>query len=159
MELVITGYAGETGSRDIYQNKEQREKLLDRYPKSFFRVFEEPEEDCVTWGNVKGVQDVESAAGGGVYGAMWRILKRNGMGASYSQRLIPLRQQTVEICEMFGLDPYRLSSENCAVWLCTDAAPLKAHFSRAVSVGYTEKGPAIRRMDGETIAYLRKPDQ
>lgn len=159
MELVITGYAGESGSLRIYQNEESKKKLLDRYPKSFFDVWEEKlgsEPDYVTWGHCKGVVSCELCSPGGVYGALWTLLRKEGLGASFSQRLIPVRQQTVEICEMTGADPYRLEAANTCLWLCEDSGPLKKHFPQAVTIGYTEPGPAIKRIDGAVTAYLRK---
>jgi len=154
----VTGYAGLSGSRTLYLNDETRKKLLDRYPKSFFAVlgekYESPEAVPA------GVRDREDAADGGVFGAMWRLLKRNRLGADFSQREIPLLQQTVEICETFGLDPYRMESAGCAVWLCEDASGLsdaaKAASVPCVRIGFTAKGPGIRRTDGQAVAFLRK---
>ena len=158
MELVITGFAGESGCRKIYQNEEMREKLLGRYPKSFFRVWEKEEEERVSFENCKGITDYALCAPDGVYGALWRLLKKNCLGASYSERLIPVTQQTIEVCEFFSLNPFRVEAENTGLFLCEDAGPLKARFPEAVTIGYTEKGPAIRRTDGENVSYLRKSE-
>lgn len=157
MELVITGFAGESGSRFVYTDKESRKKLLDRYPKSFFGVleeinFDEKAEDV----SVSAAPDFEDAKEGGVFGAMWRLLKRNNLGAEFSQRAIPVRQQTIEICEMFSLDPYRMESEGCRVWIVSDMGKFLKVYPNAVTIGHTEKGPAIKRIDGEALAYLRK---
>ena len=155
----MTGDAGFSGSRKIYQIEETRKKLLEHYPKSFFAVF--GENSPLFPSEIRGTADHESAADGGVFGAMWRILKRNRLGADFDQRRIPILQQTVEVCEMFGLDPYRMESETCTVWLAEDASGLfdaakKAGISCKV-IGFTTKGPAIRRTDGAAIAYLRRP--
>lgn len=111
---------------------------------------------------MKGATDLEDAAEGGVFGALWRLLKRNRLGADFSQRAIPILQQTVEICETFGLDPYRLESEGCAVWLCEDASGLFEVAKKAgvpcERIGFTAKGPGIRRTDGAAVAYLRRPE-
>ena len=157
MELVITGFAGESGSRSVYSDKESRKKLLDRYPKSFFGVFEEKAS------GEKRIEipactapDSEDAKDGGVFGAMWRLLRRNKLGAEFSQKAVPVLQQTIEICEMFSLDPYRMESEGCRVWLVSDMGGFLKAYPEAVTVGHTEKGPAIKRIDGEAVAYLRK---
>ena len=50
------------------------------------------------------------AGEGGIYAAMWKLLKARRLGAEYSQRAIPILQQTIEICETWSLDPYRLDS-------------------------------------------------
>lgn len=157
----MTGYAGFSGSRKIYQNEETRKKLLDHYPKSFFTVlgeispepFPEP---------VPGIKDRESALDGGVFGALWRLMKRNCLGAEFSQRAIPVKQQTVEICESFDLDPYRMESEGCILWLAEDPEPLRKKAAAAgvccVQIGFAHKGSAICRTDGASVAYLRRPE-
>jgi len=161
LELLVTGNAGFDGSRKIYQIEDTRKKLLEHYPKSFFAVFGEKYPELPL--EIKGTADSESAAEGGVFGAMWRILKRNRLGADFDQRRIPVLQQTIEVCEMFGLDPYRMESENCTVWLAEDASGLfDAAKNAGISckaIGFTTKGPAIRRMDGASIAYLRRPEK
>ena len=156
----MTGNAGFSGSRKIYQIEETRKKLLEHYPKSFFAVF--GENSPTLPGEIRGAADRESAADGGVFGALWRLLKRNRLGADFSQRRIPILQQTVEVCETFGLDPYRMESDTCTVWLAEDASGLfeaakKAGVSCKV-IGFTTKGPAIRRTDGASVAYLRRPE-
>ena len=157
MELVVTGFAGESGSRFVYTDKESRKKLLDRYPKSFFGVFEEAASaEKQTEIPACTAPDSEDAKEGGVFGAIWRLLKRNGLGAEFSQRAVPVRQQTIEICEMFSLDPYRMESEGCRVWLVSDMGRFLKTYPEAVTIGHTEKGPAIKRTDGEAVAYLRK---
>lgn len=157
MELVVTGFAGESGSRSVYSDNESKKKLLDRYPKSFFGVLEKNTvKEALPVIPASVSPDSESAADGGVFGAMWRLFSRNRIGASFSQRAIPVRQQTVEICEMFSLDPYRLASEGCRVWLVSDMGEFLKAFPDAVVIGHTEKGKAVVRTDGEAPAYLRK---
>ena len=106
--------------------------------------------------------DIECAGEGGVYAALWRLLKRNRSGAAYSQRAIPIRQDVIELCEFFSLNPYRLYAAGCALIL-TDApgrwlaAAEKAGIP-AARFGYTEKTAAIRRTDCPETAFLRRPE-
>ena len=109
-----------------------------------------------------------TADDGGVLAALWHTLKGNyaadgrKYGAEYSLRAIPVLQQTIEICETFGLDPYRLSSASCAVWLTEDAVRLKklaaAAGLPAEVIGFTKEGAAIIRTDKEEPAFLRRPE-
>lgn len=162
MELLVTGYAGESGSRDIYLNEETRKELLDRYPQSFFDVWKETGVcSAGLFSDCRDVVDCESAEEGGVLGALWRLMKRNRLGASFDQRKIPVRQQTIEICEQYGLDPYRMEAKNCFVILTQEAGPVFDTAERqgcvCRQIGFTEKGPAIRRIDGAAVSYLRRP--
>lgn len=45
---------------------------------------------------------------GGVYAALWQLAARIGKGIEIEHSAIPIRQETVEICEYYGLNPYML---------------------------------------------------
>ena len=47
---------------------------------------------------------------GGVLCALWKMAEASGTGLKADLRKIPIRQETIEICEKFDLDPYRLLS-------------------------------------------------
>ncbi len=104
------------------------------------------------------------AGEGGVYAALWKFLREKRLGASFSQRAIPIKQQTIELCESFELDPYRLESYGTAVLLSNESANLieayEAVFGKrsAAVIGHTHKGKAIERTDGDSTAYLRRPE-
>ncbi|MFR6330336.1 MAG: AIR synthase-related protein [Eisenbergiella sp.] len=49
-----------------------------------------------------GVTAMHDITEGGVFGALWEIAEAGGVGLSAISGLIPLRQETVEICEFFG---------------------------------------------------------
>lgn len=106
---------------------------------------------------------VLSGANGGVLSAIWRVLKANKCGGRYSMADIPIRQQTIEICETFGLDPYRLYAPGLVVWLCKEKETailrclcLDTEYPFAL-VGYTTNGSAIWRVDTKKQSSLRKP--
>lgn len=205
MDIVVTGYAGLGGSLAVYNNTECREKLLSRYPKSFFGVFEnvsgsseclrQNEHEAVTVScqgaeNDSGEDSTDVMAGisqknslteldrlylkafdegraadgsaGGVLAALWRVLKASRSGGMYSQRSIPILQQTIELCEMFELNPYRLHAPECRIWVTDDTgAVMRAAAGAGVPfgvIGFTSKGAAIRRTDTETDSSLRRPE-
>ena len=99
---------------------------------------------------------------GGVLAALWKVLKNNRKGGMYALRDIPLLQQTVEVCEMYALNPYRLYAPGCRVWLSTDTDVLaKAAATAGVPlsvIGFTSKGVAIRRTDTDADSSLRRPE-
>ena len=169
MDIIITGYAGFDGSLSIYENEEYNRELMEQYNNCFFGVFKagrkliEKEEtemnDLFKKYKEKGL--AEDCSDGGVLKTLWNLLKANKKGASYSQRLIPVMQQTIEICELYELNPYRLGSGSCKVWLTANSGEI---ISKARSVGlpaeiigYAEKGLAIKRTDGSETAYLLRP--
>ncbi|MCI5791899.1 MAG: hypothetical protein MR011_01185 [Lachnospiraceae bacterium] len=171
MDIAVTGYAGYEGSRSIYANKDYRDKLLNRYSESFFGVLKE---DVYEYSSAerKGYDALYakmSAEGlaadsgdGGVLSALWKVMKSAGCGGTYSLRDIPVMQQTIEVCEMFGLNPYRLRSPECRVWLMEDMGALQYEAAGASVplrvIGFTTKGVAIKRTDTEQDSSLRRPE-
>lgn len=189
MDIVVTGYAGYEGSRLIYANKDYRDKLLKRYSASFFGVFENADYSCHVAENMTSAYQANDGtsgscqtskemdrlyrtanvdglasdgADGGVLAALWNVLKAHNTGARYSLGLIPVLQQTIEVCEMFGLNPYRLHSPGCRVWLAEDSAALRYEADAAGVpwgvIGFTYKGVAIKRMDTAADSSLRRPE-
>ena len=169
MDIVVTGYAGLEGSLWIYQDEYCRKKLLSRYPKSFFGVFESMDlltdrsEKLDTLYHEAAARGLAAdASEGGVLAALWRLMKDAHTGGTYAQRAIPVLQQTIEVCEMFGLNPYRLYAPDCRVWLSEDTGSLAREAAPAGVplrvIGFTSKGVAIKRTDTEADSSLRRPE-
>ena len=175
MDIVVTGYAGLAGSIAVYNDPSCRAKLTERYSAGFLGVLDaaaglsedseelRKKEELDRLYSLYAEQGLAADGGsGGVLSALWRVLKSLRSGGRYSQRSIPIMQQTVEICEMFSLNPYRLYAPDCRVWLCEDTGVLAdAAASAEVPlnvIGFTSKGAAIKRTDTEFDSSLRRPE-
>lgn len=60
---------------------------------------------------------------GGIFGALWEIAAASRVGLEVYLQKIQLKQETVEICEFFDLNPYMLISSGCML-IVTDKANL-----------------------------------
>lgn len=171
MDIAVTGFAGYEGSKLIYDNKDYKDKLLNRYSESFFGVFGDKtfEADIDGRAGYDALFDrmredglAADAGDGGVLAALWKVLKACRSGGRYSLRDIPVMQQTIEVCEMFGLNPYRLHSPECRVWIMKDMGALQYEAAGARVplrvIGFTTKGAAIKRTDTEADSSLRRPE-
>ncbi len=47
---------------------------------------------------------------GGVFGALWELAQRSGVGLVVDLKRIPVKQETIEVCEFFDINPYELLS-------------------------------------------------
>ena len=47
---------------------------------------------------------------GGLFWALWEISERTGMGVDVDLNKVPIKQETVEICELYSLNPYEINS-------------------------------------------------
>ena len=176
MDIVVTGFAGSDGSCKIYQNMDCRKKLLKRYSESFFGISffdvsvappDVPGESRSRlekrFAEMHSLGLADSSENGGVLAALWRVLKANRMGGCYDLGKIPVLQQTIEICETFGLNPYRLCAPSCRIWLTETAGEIMGDAAGAgmpsAVIGYTAEGAAINRTDTEVPSSLRRPEK
>lgn len=115
-ELVMTKWAGLEGTA-ILAN-EHYEALTKKYTESFVDQAKDFMEHIsvvkeAAIAKKMGVSCMHDITEGGVYGALWEMASASGIGVEVELRKIPIRQQTVEICEYFDLNPYQLISSGC----------------------------------------------
>lgn len=47
---------------------------------------------------------------GGIFTALWEMAERAGVGLEVDLKRIPVKQETIELCEYFDINPYNLYS-------------------------------------------------
>lgn len=112
-DIVITKWIGLEGTARIARAK--TEELGTRYPMhlideavAFDRYLSIiPEAATAVKSGVSAMHDVSE---GGIFGALWELAECSGVGLEIDLKKIPIRQETVEVCEFFGLNPYQLVS-------------------------------------------------
>ena len=121
-DVVMTKWIGLEGTYLLA--KERREELLSRYPESMIDSAEEfgkflsvvPEAATAIMSGVSAMHDVSE---GGVFSALWQLAESSGVGLEIDMKKIPVKQETIEICEFFGLNPYYFVSGG-ALLIVTD---------------------------------------
>ncbi len=165
-EIVLSKWVGLEGTAILARR--HRERLLARYPA---RLAEEaagfdrylsilPEAALAMKSNVCAMHD---ASEGGIFAALWELADRAGVGLTIDLKKIPLRQETVEVCESCGANPYELLSGGCLIMAAEDGACLAETLEEngipAAVIGRTTDGSdRVIRNDGE-IRYLERPGQ
>jgi hydrogenase maturation factor len=110
-----------------------------------------------------GVSAMHDASEGGIFAALWELAESAGCGLDIDIKKIPLRQETVEICECVGANPYGLLSGGCLVMTTDDGEGLVRTFAAenipASLIGKTtsEKARIIRNED--EVRYMERPKQ
>lgn len=164
LELVVTKWVGLEGS--IYLAKNGKESLLTRYPEKMIDEaigFDKyllmlPEAAHAVMSGVCMMHDISK---GGVFGALWELSQKAGAGLDIDLRKIPIKQETVEICEHFGVNPYELLSGGSLIMAVEDGSILVNQLAAigvpAAVVGYlTNSNDKIIR-NGEDVRFLDKP--
>ena len=117
-DIVVSKWIGLEGTARLAT--EYRKSLCTRYP---VRMIDEaasydrylsviPEAATAVKSGVCGMHDVSR---GGIFGALWELAQRAGVGLEIDLKKIPVKQETIEICEFFELNPYELLSGGCLI--------------------------------------------
>lgn len=163
-DVVVSKWIGLEGTVRIA--REHREALLTRYParmideaaefEQFFSVI--PEAATARKSGVCGIHD---ASQGGIFGALWEMADGAGVGLEIDLKKLPVRQETIEVCEFFDLNPYELSSTGCLLMTSEDGNALVGALKRegipAVAAGKTTDGNDRLLLNGEERRFLEPP--
>lgn len=112
-DLVVTKWIGLEGTSIIASEFEK--ELQGRLPAS---IVEESKKFASLLSVVKdshvamqiGVSAMHDVTEGGIFGALWEMAEASGVGLEVDLKKIPIRQETIEVCELFNLNPYQLIS-------------------------------------------------
>lgn len=116
----------------------------------------------IAWADRETIR-MHDVSEGGVFGALWELAEAESAGLEVDLREIPIRQETVEICEFFDRNPYQIYSEGSLLILSGNgealADKLESAGIPAKVIGRTTPGrDRILHNCGE-IRYLDKPQQ
>jgi len=163
-EIVMTKWAGLEGTAIIAKKKET--ELLSKYTedfidgaKNFIEYISVVEEARVA--RKMGVISMHDVTEGGLFGALWELGAASGVGIEVDIKKIPIKQETVEICEFYDLNPYQLISSG-AMLMVTDKAnalvdELKKKGIPAAVIGRITDGNDRVIMNEEEKRFLEPP--
>jgi hydrogenase maturation factor len=163
-EIVMTKWAGLEGTAIIAAAKEA--ELRTKYSASFLEGAKKMIEfiSVVPDAGVAravGVTSMHDVTEGGIFGALWEIAAASKVGLEVDLKKILLKQETVEICEFYDLNPYMLISSGCMLMI-TDKANqlvdrLKAVGIAAAVIGRITEGNDRIIINEEERRYLEPP--
>ena len=112
-EIIMCGYAGWRGGSKLAAAHE--EELRARFSPSFLEpVFREDawcSYDMTAAARIAagcGCSRMHAIGDGGVYTALWDMARRDELGVNAYLPQIPVRQETIEICDYLNMDPYQI---------------------------------------------------
>lgn len=172
-ELVVAGAAGLEGTEAI--GRAQYAFLRGFFSEGFlyetchirqhYGIWQEGEapKEHEVW---KLAQEMGTAAGlhmgeGGFLCALWKMAEASQVGLRIDLRKIPIRQETIEVCEKFDLNPYRLLSGGAYLFGVPGGERLTAELRRrgwtAAVIGEAVRGNDRLLYSGENVRYLDRP--
>lgn len=163
-DLVMIGYAGLEGALRIKRAKEA--ELAARFPASFLQGLEGLRSkllarEALQLAGVTGSVRTCPVKEGGVFAALWYLAESADAGLSVELRRILVKQEVIEVCECFQVNPYQLTSTG-AVLLAVDQGEavvqrLEMEGIPAALIGQLTEGNDRVLYSGGEMRYLDKP--
>lgn len=169
-DIVMCGFAGLEGTLRILD--EQEKELRERFVPAFLHQTKELESQMLQLSLLENVEKqinegkiTLSAAQhigiGGIFATLWDTAEVAGVGLQIDMQKIQIRQETVEICEYYHLNPYKMTSTGSILFF-TDQGEnlieiLEKSGARAARLGSTTAENARVITSGSEIRYLDRP--
>lgn len=164
MDIVVTKWIGIEGTSIIAKEKE--EQLLTRFSAPFIDKAKALDAYISVLSEaavavVSGVSAMHDVTEGGIFGALWEMAEASGVGLEIDIKSIPIRQETVEICEFFDINPYQLISSGCMLMAAADGNHLVRELKKAgipaAVIGKATEGNDRVLLNGEEKRFLEPP--
>ena len=163
-DVVVTKWIGLEGTSIIAKEKE--DVLSKRFSMSLldtakgFSDYLSVVEDAKIAVSV-GVTSMHDVTEGGIFGALWEVGEGSGCGLEINLLDIPVRQETVEICEEFSINPYCLISSGSMLITTPDGngvvRSLKKAGINAAVIGKVTAGNDRVLLNGSEKRFLEPP--
>lgn len=164
LDIVVSKWIGMEGTSIIAKEKER--ELLKRFPPALVKMAGEQRDYLSVASEAatalkSGVYAMHDVRNGGIFGALWEISRKLGVGLCVDLKKIPVRQETIEICEFYNLNPYELISGGMLIMLTRDgqrlAEDLENEGINGIVIGSTNDGNDKIIVNQEEIRYLEPP--
>lgn len=126
-DIIVTKYIGIEGT--VLLAREYTDQLKEKLPRTLIDNAESmkemlsiiPEAAVAVLSDIKSMHDLSE---GGIFGGLWELAQRENIGLKVNMKSIPVKQETIEICEFFGLNPYQLLSSGSLLVITSDGKNL-----------------------------------
>lgn len=150
----------------VYLQTEHREKLLERLSESYVAQASEIFGQACILKEARiaaqnGAVAMHDVAGKGIFAALWELSAGSGCGLNIDLRAIPVRQETIEFCELFGINPYEAASAGCMLIVTENPGHMLNALTKekipAVLIGYLTEDNDKKLVNNDEIRYLDRP--
>lgn len=163
-DIVLLKWIGLEGTLRILRQKEER--LKERFVPAFLNQLKGLEEElfsveALALAKEYGVSAMHQITSGGILAALWELAEASEIGLSVDLKKMSIRQETVEICEFFHLNPYQLTSAGSVLLVVERGEELVEQYQKlgicATLLGRTTKDTARVIIGGEEKRFLDRP--
>lgn len=108
-----------------------------------------------------GVSHMHDASEGGILAALWELAEGAGTGLTIDLKKLPIRQETVEVCEFVGANPYELRAGGCLIMTTNDGQKLVEDLEEAgiaaTVVGKLTDSKERLILNEDEVRYMDRP--
>lgn len=163
-DIVYAGWAGLEGMLRIIGEKEA--ELRERFTPAFIGQMKAYDSELcglskIAVADAMGVSVMRQVSRGGILASLWDLAKDTELGLNLDLKKIAVRQETIEVCEHFRLNPYQLASGGSFLMLTENGEALADALNQkgiqaAVIGQLTDSNDKIIH-NGEDMRYIDRP--
>ena len=163
-DIVYAGWAGLEGMLRIIGEKEA--VLRERFTPAFIGQMKAYDSELcglskIAVADAMGVSVIRQVSRGGILASLWDLAKDTELGLNLDLKKIAVRQETIEVCEHFRLNPYQLASGGSFLMLTENGEALADALNQkgiqaAVIGQLTDSNDKIIH-NGEDMRYIDRP--
>ena len=163
-DIVYAGWAGLEGMLRIIGEKEA--ELRERFTPAFIGQMKAYDSELcglskIAVADAMGVSVIRQVSRGGILASLWDLAKDTELGLNLDLKKIAVRQETIEVCEHFRLNPYQRASGGSFLMLTENgealAVALHQKGIQAAVIGQlTDSNDKIIH-NGEDMRYIDRP--
>ena len=163
-EIVLVKWIGMEGTLRIM--REEGAALAERFAPGFLNKLEDMRDEifsdrAMEIAGRNGVSAMHPIGEGGILAALWDMAEGAGIGLSVEMKKMTVRQETIEVCEVFHLNPYQLTSTGAVLMVTPKGEELKERLKRegipAEIIGHTTEGNERIIWGGGEKRFLDRP--
>ena len=163
-DIILSKWIGLEGTAVLAER--YRERILEHYPAwlpeeaTAFRKYISTVPEAAVAAK-SGVCAMHNLSEGGVFAGLWELAEGAGVGLNIDLKKLPIRQETVEICNHLNVNPYELLSGGSLLMTTEDGAALLEALAEAgipaAMVGRTTDGNDRIIRNEDEVRYLDRP--
>lgn len=133
-DVVLLNWIGLEGMLRIF--REKKEALSKRFVPAFLHQIEKQEQYLLAGEELRmakefGVTAMHQITEGGILAALWNLTEASGTGIDVELKNIAVKQETIEVCEFFHLNPYQMTSAGSVLLVTDDGDGLVSELAKA----------------------------
>lgn len=165
-DIIMTKWIGLEGMLRIV--REKGEELSERFVPAFMSQVNSLEKNLFADKELKlakeyGVSAMHQITDGGILAALWNMAEASEVGVEVDLKKIAVKQETIEICEYFQLNPYQMTSAGSVLLMADDGKGLVDLLLRneiqAEIIGRTTADKARVIFNQNEKRYIDRPAQ